>query len=147
MGKPTWRSIGTVKVPDSAGRVWTPAWDWITAGKLYLIEVTGVAPASAVWTPESGSACGPDGDPGLTRNSALTIDTCAPGALIGKIGGGTADVKADKDKVVLFGIGRRCVFSISDAAKAGPLYLGMNDTLQGASKFQGHLDVTISEAL
>jgi hypothetical protein len=81
------------------------------------------------------------------RSGALTLESCAVGALIAKIGGSTADVKPDKDKVVLFSAGRHCVFSIADATKAGSLYLGMNDTKESVAKLQGQLEVTIFEAL
>jgi hypothetical protein len=104
-------------------------------------------PRDQRWVPESGTACTADGDPSLNRNGALIIDGCAPGALIAKIGGSTADLKPDKDKVVLFGVGRHCVFSIGDANKAASLYLGINDTREGICQLQGQLEVTIFEAL
>jgi hypothetical protein len=97
------------------------------------------------WKPESGEMCTADGDLGIVRSDPTFMEGCAPGALIAKIGGSTADRKADKDKLVLFSVGRHCVFSISDPAKAGSLYLGINDT--AAAKVSGCLEVTISEAL
>jgi hypothetical protein len=99
------------------------------------------------WTPESAAACTADGDPTLTRSSALTVESSAVGALIAKIGGSTADLKPDKDKLILFSVGRHCVFSISDASKAGALYLGMNDTYDSQAKLEGELQITIYEAL
>jgi hypothetical protein len=77
----------------------------------------------------------------------LTLDACAPGALIAKIGGSTADLKPDKDKLLLFSVGRHCVFSIADGSKVGSLYLGMNDTKETLRKVHGQLEVTIFEAL
>jgi hypothetical protein len=97
------------------------------------------------WQPESGKECTADGDRRISRNDAIFIEGCASGALIAKVGGSTADLKADKDKLVLFSVGRHCVFSISDPAKAGSLYLGINDT--AVARVRGRLEVTIFEAL
>jgi len=139
MAQPSWRQIKRVMVPERDGSLWTPALDYITPGKLYRIVVEarlfGPAadsdppaasdpgappPASAPappatdqhWTPESGTECTADGDPALQRSGSLTLDSCAPGALIAKIGGSTADLKPDKDRLLLFSVGRHCVFSV-----------------------------------
>jgi hypothetical protein len=77
----------------------------------------------------------------------VALDGCTVGALIGRIGGSTADFKADKDKFVLFGVGKYCVFTGPEAMKTGCLYLGINDTPAAMAKVQGHLEVTIWEAL
>jgi hypothetical protein len=105
------------------------------------------APQDQAWTPAGEQACTADGNPALSRNGGLVIDGCAPGALIGKIGGSTADLKPDKDKVILFSVGRHCVFSVTEAAKTGALYLGINDGREGLTGVQGQLEVTICEAL
>jgi hypothetical protein len=51
------------------------------------------------------------------------------------------------DKLVLFSVGRHCVFSVGDAAKAGALYLGINDARETVTGVQGLLKVRIDEAL
>lgn len=104
-------------------------------------------PTDQLWTPDGGSPCSADGDPALTRTGTMTLDTCAPGALIARVGGSSADLKVDRDKTVVFGVGKYCVFSIADAAKAGCLYLSINDTQVAAAKVKGQLQVTLSEAL
>jgi hypothetical protein len=148
MGQPSWREIKKLKVPEREASFWTPVLDYVAPGKLYRILVEALPAAGEQhWTPESGTKCTADGDPALPRAGALSLENCAVGALIAKIGGSTADFKPDKDKLVLFGVGRHCVFSISDAAKAGSLYLGMNDTGETAAKVQGQLEVTVFEAL
>jgi hypothetical protein len=68
------------------------------------------------------------------------------GALLAKIGGSTADLKPEKDKVVLFAVGRHCVFTV-EATKAGTLYLGVNDTLDCLVRVRGQLEITLPEAL
>jgi hypothetical protein len=223
MGQPTWRLIRKLMVPQREAGLWTPALDYVSAGKLYRILVETLAeppqaaaanpapdaqaanaaaenpspnlqlesdtaapppavvakpaPAADVgldqgnggggtggpgaaqgpdaalprdqqWTPDAGHPCTADGDPSFTRKAAtLIIDTCATGALIAKVGGSTADIRPDKDKVTLFGVGRHCVFSITDANKTGSLYLGVNDAPESIRRLQGQLEVTISEAL
>lgn len=199
MGKPSWRRIKTIKVPEPKKSFWTTALDYVTPGKLYKIEVeprsvpiqslpnpepeTVYSPPNAEpeiiysppnlepqsvysppnaepesvafsvsleqqkWTPESGTECTADGDPSLQRSASLTMDICPVGALIGKIGGSTADIVVDSTKVILFSAGRHCVFSIADAAKTGSLYLSNNDSRDRVTNIEGQLEVTIFEAL
>jgi hypothetical protein len=220
MGQPTWREIKTLRVPEHRGVVWTPALDYVTPAKLYLIRVEPPSPAARTepeppyepqdpairalaaagashearlnalnaagraahakhpthdhnppnagkpqgrepdkgnpaaaasppeqhWQPEATPACTADGDPNVNRAEVIT-DTCAPGALIGKVGGSTADVKPDKEKVTVFGVGRHCVFSITDATKTGALYLGMNDARASLTHASGSLEIKIYESL
>ena len=144
MGQPTWREISKVKVPSEARTAWTPALDFVTPGKLYRIIVD----SKQEWTPGSSSAkCNADGDATLTLTGDVVLSSSAIGSLIAKIGGSTADLKPDLSKVVLFGAGRHCVFSIADAAKAGPLYLGINDLPSSQTKVTGQIEVTIEESL
>jgi hypothetical protein len=158
MGQPSWREIKKVKVPGGEKSLWTPALDYITLNKLYRISVEPIIdpnqpnanPPVMVaqhWTPESGSKCTADGDVKLSRSGGLVIDGVAPGALIAKVGGGTADLKPDATKTVLFSVGRHCVFSVSEPAKLGALYLGMNDAPGTTASVDGELEVTISESL
>lgn len=105
------------------------------------------APTDQLWTPDGGTPCTADGDPGLTRSGTVTLDSCAAGALIGRVGGSSADLKADKEKVILFGVGKQCVFSVADIAKTGSLYLSINDTQVSAAKVKGQLEITLCEAL
>lgn len=144
MGQPTWREVRRVKVPGEKRMAWTPALDFVTPGKLYRIIVD----SKQEWTPESSSAkCGADGDATLTRSSDAVLTSSAIGALIAKIGGSTADLKPDTNKVVLFSAGRHCVFSVADAAKAGPLYLGINDLPNSQTRVEGQIEVIIEESL
>ncbi|MGH9880578.1 MAG: hypothetical protein ACRD6N_04015 [Pyrinomonadaceae bacterium] len=96
--------------------------------------------------PESGDACTADGDPTLERSHALVVDSCATGALIAKIGDSSADTKPDKDKLIVFGAGRHCVFTILEA-KSGSLYFAINDTAKSQAKVKGQLEMTVFEAL
>ena len=155
MGNPSWREIKKVSVPDPAGSIWTPALDYVTPNKLYRLAVEPVPDSTSnttpppmqqqMWTPESGSPCTADGDQALSRTPGL--DTCAVGALIGKVGGSSSDIKIDAAKLILFSVGRHCVFSVTDPLKTGSLYLGINDTKDSVAKVTGQLTVTIYEAL
>ncbi|WP_154073293.1 hypothetical protein [Bradyrhizobium erythrophlei] len=154
MGQPTWRKIATVSVPENKTGLWTPALDYVTQGKLYKITVE-MKPDPAdetkqvpqTWKPESGRVCTADGDPTIARKDPLMMDSCAAGAMIGKVGGSSADTKADKDKLVLFVVGHHCVFCVSDAAKCGSLYLAVNDVPGSQGRVEGQIEVTIFEAL
>ncbi|MFN2407675.1 MAG: hypothetical protein ABR594_16625 [Pyrinomonadaceae bacterium] len=144
MGQPTWREIRKLKVPGDAKMAWTPAMDFVTPGKLYRIIVD----AKQEWKPDSGSAkCNADGDATVKLSSEVVLSTSAIGALIAKIGGSTADLKPDTNKVTVFSAGRHCVFSVADATKAGPLYLGINDLPNSQAKVAGQIEVTIEESL
>jgi len=103
-------------------------------------------PQEQKWKPESVGECTADGNPTAERSDSLLIAGAAVGALLAKIGGSTADLKPETDKVVLFAVGRHCVFTV-DATKAGTLYMGVNDTLQSLVRVQGQLEITLSEAL
>jgi hypothetical protein len=56
------------------------------------------------------------------------------------------DARPVAKKVELHTVGRHCVFGVGDAAKAGALYLGINDARETVTGVQGQLEVRI-EAL
>lgn len=157
MGQPTWNpNEKTVRVPDRPGSLWTLALDWLTPQKLYRIEVRPAAAADPAaptveqtWTPHGSSqACTADGDSsGLSRRDALMLPDARLGTLIAKVGGSTADAVVDKTAQSLFAAGRYCVLKAPDEAKAGPLYLAVNDSPTAASGLTGSLSVVISEAI
>jgi hypothetical protein len=151
MGQPSWREICTVTVPDRAANIWTPALDYVAPTKLYklVVKQTGTPPDEQRWKPagSTGAAATADGDPSAATGHAGLLGECALGALIAKIGGSAADAKPDPAKVMLFSVGRHCVFSVELPAKPGTLYLGVNNASADLSKLSGTLEVTISEAL
>jgi hypothetical protein len=101
------------------------------------------------WTPlGSNHSCTADGDlTGLSRRDCLIVPGARLGALICKIGGSTADLTLDSSAVTVFAIGRFCVFRAPDEPKAGPMFLGANDSPVAAAQIQGSLEVVISVAL
>lgn len=174
MGQPTWRDVKTVSVPERTGAIWTPVLDYLTPGRLYRLKVEPrppapqqaapvggeqggpgqpgaqqPAPVEQTWTPESAPApCTADGDTsGLARKDPVALSDVRVGALIARIGGSTADHTGDKEKTVVFAVGRHCVFQAPEAPRVGSLYLSINDTTSSAARIDGQLEVKISEAL
>jgi hypothetical protein len=134
-----WRSAATIKVPELKS-AWTPALDYLAPNRLYRIRVKD---AAAKWKLEDAKgSCGPDGLEVPPRSGDPICPNSPYGALIGKIGGGTAE-----RGVVIFPIGRYCVYKIADPVKPGPLYLGINDQYEWMSKVTGEIEVEIEVSL
>jgi hypothetical protein len=144
MARRTWRKLDLItnKVPDPGGSIWTPVFDYLNPGKTYLLE----AASTSKWTPESAGECTADGNPQTKRGDALLVPGAAVGSLVAKINGSSADLTPDKDKAVMFAVGRYCIFTV-ESGKGGPLFLGANDAVDSLNRVQGHLEVTLSEAL
>ncbi|MBX3305911.1 MAG: hypothetical protein KF751_07640 [Nitrospira sp.] len=148
MDEHIWRSVRILKVPKFQGAMWTPALDSLIPKRLYRIRVKD----GATWQLDGATAaCSADGYDQPPQRSGDSICTTAHfGALIAKIGGGTAD-KIEPNTAAktgtIFGVGRYCVFQIPDDTKIGPVYLGANDLLSGMSKIQGQIEVEIEMAL
>jgi hypothetical protein len=145
MGTPRWRQIAKTNVPEmpkAQGKPqapWTLLLDFVPSGKLLRVTAKGN------WTPEGATGpCGPDGD-FADPATGLPLPRAARGALIGRIGGGTADLTSD-DKMLVFAVGRMTIVQLPDDKK-GALLLGVNDKAQAASNLEGQLEVTIEEAL
>jgi hypothetical protein len=110
------------------------------------------APAAtqpATWKPEGmDPPCDADGDLSHppTPSVTLPLARAARGALIGRIGGSTADETPDDKSMLLFAVGRLCVLQVPDD-KRGSLFLAVNDRAEAAVQIQGSLEVEIFEAL
>ena len=134
-----WRPIATValNVPEPQTAAWTPAIDFIAANRLYRIKAAGT------WRLcDAGTDCGADGMEIPPRSSDPVCAGSPFGALIAKIGGGTADKSG-----TIIAVGRYCVYQITDATKTGPLYLGVNDKYELMTKVTGQMQVEIEIAL
>jgi hypothetical protein len=137
----------TFQIPAFAAAFWTLATDYIPGPTKLKIEV--VDPAS-VWQYAPGQQCRASG---TTRNDPGALLPAAPiGALIGKLGGGTADCpppptssgpSAMPAGMKLFGVGTIAVIDVK-ADDSGPLFLTMNDTLAGFLTHAGLLLVKIA---
>lgn len=136
-----WRKLKDVKVPDPQDAAWTPALDYLIPKRLYRLHVKETANS---WKLDGmTTTCTVDGtDLGAARSGDPIYRDSPFGALVGKVGGSTADHTG-----VIFGVGRYCVYQVSEEAKAGPLYLGVNDLSVLMSKVSGQIDVEIDIAL
>jgi hypothetical protein len=154
MGQPTWRTIlAKFDVPSVGGILWTNAIDFVPGGTTLKISVE---PGSE-WTPEGClKPCSADGEMDQVLSQAtLAISGVPRGALIGRIGGSSADQTLDaasaattnqSPRMFLFAIGRFCVVQIP-ANTSGALFLGMNDAASGAAKASGSIKVNVAQAL
>jgi len=167
MPQPVWRQVAQAEVPsptkppEEKSR-WVLALELAPAGKTMKIEVTGDKDGNKrTWTPKSFStACSADGDiAGAQKadpqpSSAMPVAGAPRGALIGRIGGSTADNFPPASQgnpvppapYVLFPVGRKCVIAVP-ATLVGSLFLGVNDEQAQMAEVQGSLLVTIYEAV
>ena len=165
MGQPTWRLVAEKKsVPASQGHLWTPVLDYVVPTHLYriVVSMTGAAaskpPEEQTWQPESAKPCTADGSVEIVRSAVGVSQPAVPstatpplsgvpiGALVARVGGGTAE-SGDTNRSVVFAVGRHCVFSGPDIVKSGSLFLGVNDVPDCAKKLNGQLLVDVYEAL
>lgn len=134
-----WRPAATLKVPDPKS-TWTPALDYLIPNRLYRIRIKD---AAAKWTLDGAKdSCGPDGLEVPPRSGDPICTNSPYGALIGKIGGGTAEKGG-----TIFPIGRYSVYKVTDPVKPGPLYLGVNDQFEWMTKVTGQIEVEIEISL
>lgn len=124
----------TVDIPARPDHgIWTPARAYLGSGTILRIRATGR------WTPLPGTPCGADGLRHWVYARDRLLTKAAPfGTLIGKIGGSSIDT-GDTDILV---IGSLCVLKVDKIE--GPLYLTINDALDGFDDNDGALSVTFS---
>lgn len=138
MTTPIWRPLGSRKVkakPDN-GALWNLVYEYLAGPRRLRFKAQGD------WKRCPDRVCGPNGDI-REKFEADNLSGSAPvGALIGKIGGSSAD-KGDATQV--FVVGDHCVIHVSDTARGG-LYLTMNDHPANFQHHDGELEVTIEEA-
>jgi len=130
--------------------VWTLAVDYIAGTVKLKIEVEA---SDSLWQYAPDQYCKAGG---TTRNDLAAILPAAPiGALIGKVGGSTADFPPPAaaggqpgtlpTSIKLFAVGVYAVIDVKDT-ESGPLFLTMNDTLAGFPNHAGTMKVKISLA-
>ncbi|WP_147432440.1 hypothetical protein [Pararobbsia silviterrae] len=142
--------MSEVDVGGSNGMMWVPAVDIMTVGRIYRIQVLPDGHRQQRWFPDGvpAAGCTADGAPTLSRNgSPLVMPELAVGALIGRIGGSTADDVVDKERMFVFSIGQYCVFQVPEVPKAGALFLTGNEARAFVNLFKGTLKVSIEQAL
>ena len=116
--------------------LWTPVYEYLPPGTMVRIL------AWDAWSYSGQMAqCGPDGH----RLSFVSPQNCitkdAPvGALICKVGGGTADVKG-----TIFPAGSASIFTVPDGG--GGLFMTINDELAGFDDNAGEVTVSVAVRL
>jgi hypothetical protein len=117
----TWTPIDTL--PLMPGPV-TVAWIRLAESLRGATFLTFTATGSWTALPGLLAPCGPDGLTGLALAAdRVVLADAPPGALIGRIGGSSAGIKADG----AFVIGSNAVVAVP-AGSAGPLFIGFNIT-------------------
>lgn len=135
-----WRKLKVLRVPNPQNVAWTPALDLIIPRRYYRLWVK----PDSKWNVEGlVEDCTADGMDLASPTGVSRVLPEAPiGALIAKIGGGTADRFG-----IIFSVGRYCIYQLMDESKAGGLYLGANHLLLNTFKISGQLEVEIEVAL
>jgi len=111
--------------------LWTPVLEYLPGGTMVRVTAWGM------WSCSPQLACGPDGH----RASFISAENCLSkdalvGALICKVGGGTADVKG-----TILPVGSQLVFSVPDSG--GSLFMTINDEIEGFDDNSGALTVNV----
>jgi|SRR5882724_2039902 len=154
MTDPAWKEIKKVKVEAKPAGIWNIALPYICGSRLlrFSIQTTDDKKATVPkeWAPSPKKKCGPDGVP-MTKTGAL-LSTAPFGAIVGKIGGSTADLPdttapstSPYSGKKVFAVGAYAVVSIA-ATDCGPLFVTMNDSPDGFEDHSGELWVLIEEA-
>ncbi len=117
----TWTPIETLQLPTGAVSVpWIRLADSLRGATFLTFASTGT------WNALPGllAPCGPDGLAGLTLPAdRVVLADAPPGALIGRIGGSSAGIKADG----IFVIGSNAVIAVPTGS-TGPLFISFNIT-------------------
>lgn len=151
---PAWQKVELIKLIATDAPLWTLVRSYVSGSRLLRFTVVdkdaNKAPVATKWFPVDKTDCGPDGLATTTAKSALLSNGALYGALIGKLGGSSADIP-DSSAIGspygtrrVFAIGSHCVISVA-SADAGPLFLTMNDTPSGFAGHSGALYVLLEE--
>jgi hypothetical protein len=117
-----WQHLVTFNPPDGSPELdcpWIKIIDYVVGPRILKFEATGRW--QCMEPPQPGS-CGPNGYLGLSWPAAnLSLPTSAPGALIGKLGGSTIDLKDG----TIFGIGTFALLAVPEKT-IQPVFVGIN---------------------
>jgi hypothetical protein len=139
MTQPNWQSIAEhpFSVPAKPQGLWTKVCDYIEGPVKLKVEAKGEWECSK-------KRCGPDGAPQEGLIADALVPSAPVGALVGKIGGSSAD-KPDVAKAFVFSVGTYSVVTLDEKVK-GALFLTMNDVVSRFDQHDGAVEVTINEA-
>jgi hypothetical protein len=152
--EPSWKKLKEFVVDARPSGFWNLVADYVPGSRLLRFQcLTQDAAGNAVsdkWSPNTSVSCGAEGAWITPAKSGLLSGGALYGALIGKIGGSSADVPDASSPASpyagkkVFAVGGHCVISLG-AAEGGPLFLTMNDTPEGFANHSGVLVVFVEE--
>jgi hypothetical protein len=129
-----WMEKKDIEISAKPSGTWTWVYEYIKGPALIKFEAS-----DAQWKYASNKQCTADGDLRSMVNTQNCIVPGAPiGALVAKIGGGTAGTKDGR----VFVVGQMCIVEI-DQNTSGPILLTMNDELTGMANHEGSIKVSI----
>lgn len=149
-----WQRLDLVQVLARPSGLWTLALEYVAGSRLLRTQIVAAdanqAAVEVTWFVKPRENCGADG---IVRNPAKTGLLCAGapyGALVGKLGGSTADVPDPTPALAatpygskrVFAIGSRSVINLG-ATDGAPLFLTMNDSPEDFHYHEGALHVLI----
>ena len=141
----SWVSLADEGVKASPKGLWNKILDYIE-GPIVLKIV-----ANGEWTLDKSQnpavKCGPDGNRSQWPTDAMMV-TAPIGALIGKIGGGTAEKPVTTTppqptgNTLTFVVGTYCILALDNTVR-GALFLAMNDSINSIANHDGEIQVRI----
>ncbi len=152
MTDPNWQPLQKMDIPANPEGLWTKVLDFITGPRKLRFTAKGS------WQLTPGRSCGADGSRAAGSPASAFLPSAPLGALIGKIGGSSADAPPPPAPGVVvpavpvsggplvIAVGSFCTLEIQATTK-GPLFVTMNDQLAGFDLHSGTLELTIDEAL
>jgi hypothetical protein len=160
MARPSWKDLVRVRVSAQPEGLWNMVVPYVYGPR--LLQLTVVAKddkgkdVSKKWK-LSGTEeeCSPDGslENGTPQQQSLLVSTAPRGAMVGKIGGSTADLPDTSPAGAAGPYAGRKVFVSGTytvvglaSTDCGPLFLTMNDSPKGFCNHSGDLWVLIEEA-
>src|SRR5688500_9205679 len=137
MTHPNWEKLTLIEIPSKPKGLWHPTGEYIAGAKLLRLTVVDKNQAgqnvATTWKPTARRECGPDGMPTPATTPGLLVATAPYGALVAKIGGGSADQPDTSPTATnaypgrkVFAVGSYCIASVTKD-ESGPLFLTMND--------------------
>lgn len=162
MTKPSWHIVDVIKVPAKPVGLWTPIGDYIIGPRLLRLQVVGKDRGNqtvvTTWMLDAATSSSPDGVVGASAVSGLLLPIALRGALVAKIGGGSADLPEPSPGAATtaavgtvypgrrtFVVGSYCVVRLT-ADDSGQLFLTANDGPVEMSAHSGELHVLLEEA-
>lgn len=158
MTSPSWSELVRVKVAAQPDGLWNLVFDYVSGPRLLRIKVVDQDDKKnnvpVKWKPTTDDVCGANGllKPAKSDKTTFLVSTAPFGALVGKIGGSTADLPDASSGSAgpwtgrkVFAVGNYTVVGLSKD-DCGPLFLTINDSPDGFCDNSKDLWVLIEEA-